>query len=93
MTRIRDLLNLGPVMEERLAAVGVDTAEEMARIGAVECWRRLRFAHGKQVTLIALYAMDAAIDGVDWRSLGEDRKAALREEAGASEGATLGAEA
>lgn len=84
MTRIRDLLNLGPVMEDRLAAVGVTTAEDLARLGAAECWRRLRFAHGKAVTLVALYAMDAAIDGVDWRALSADRKAALRAEAGAA---------
>ena len=79
-------------MEERLAGVGVATAEEMARLGAAECWRRLRFAHGKSVTLVALYAMDAAIDGVDWRSLTEERKTALRDEAGAAAGEPLGTE-
>lgn len=93
MTRIRDLLNLGPVMEERLAAVGVATAEEMARLGAADCFQRLRTAYGRQVTLIALYAMDAAIDGVDWRALSESRKAALREAAGVAAGEPLGAEA
>ena len=92
MTRIRDLLNLGPVMEERLASVGVPTAEDMARLGAVECFHRLRFAFGRQVSLVALYAMDAAIDGADWRALSEERKAALRDAAGASAGEPLGTE-
>ena len=85
MTRVRDLHNLGTMMEERLDAVGVACAEDLARIGVVECYRRLRFAFGAEITWNALYAMDAALEGVDWRSLSKERKAALREAASAGE--------
>lgn len=87
MTRIRDLLNLGPVMESRLAEVDITTAEQLARIGVVEAYSRLKFAFGAAITLNALYAMEAALEGLDWRELPEDRKRDLREAAGASGGA------
>jgi hypothetical protein len=79
VTRIRDLLNLGPVMENRLAEVDITTAEQLARVGVVEAYQRLKFAFGAAITLNALYAMDAALDGLDWRDLSEDRKRELRE--------------
>lgn len=85
MTRIRDLHNLGVMMEERLAAVGIDCAEDLARVGVIEAYRRLRAAYAEQTSWNALYAMDAAIEGVDWRALPRERKAALREAAGADD--------
>jgi DNA transformation protein len=79
VTRIRDLLNLGPVMENRLAEVDITTAEQLARVGVVEAYARLKFAFGAAITLNALYAMDAALDGLDWRDLPDERKQELRE--------------
>ena len=83
MTRVRDLLNLGPVMENRLAEVDITTAEQLARVGVIEAYARLKFAFGAAITLNALYAMEAALGGLDWRELSEERKRELRE--GASE--------
>jgi DNA transformation protein len=84
VTRIRDLLNLGPVMESRLEAVGVTTAEQLARMGVVEAYRRLKAAHGPAITVSALYAMDAAIQGLDLKDLSPDRREELRLAAGAA---------
>lgn len=84
MTRIRDLLNLGPVMENRLAEVDITTAEQLARVGVVEAYARLKFAFGAAITLNALYAMEAAIEGLDWRELPDERKRELREAASAT---------
>lgn len=77
-------------MEARLTEIGIATAEDLARAGPVEAYQRLRAAFGAAVTLNALYAMEAAIDGVDWRTLAPERRAALRRAAGAGE--ALGAE-
>lgn len=82
MTRIRDLFNLGPVMENRLAEVDITTAEQLARIGVVEAYGRLKFAFGQAVSLNALYAMDAALQGLDMKDLPEERRRELREAAG-----------
>jgi DNA transformation protein len=70
--------NLGPVTLRRLAEIGVETEEDLRRMGAAEAWRRLRFAFGKDVTLNALYALQAALIGSDWRDLPEETRRRLR---------------
>lgn len=82
MTRIRDLLNLGPAIEHRLAEVGITTAEQLARIGVVEAYAKLKCAFGGAIGLSALYAMDAAIQGLDAKELPDERRRELREAAG-----------
>jgi hypothetical protein len=69
-------------MESRLAEVDIATAEQLARIGVVEAYGRLKFAFGQAISLNALYAMDAAIQGLDLKELSEDRRRELREAAG-----------
>lgn len=82
MTRIRDLLNLGPAIETRLAEVGVTTAEHLARVGVVEAYAKLKETFGGAIGLNVLYAMDAALQGLDAKELPEERRRELREAAG-----------
>jgi DNA transformation protein len=77
--RIEDLHSLGPVTAKRLAEVGIGTAAELRRVGAVAAYLRLRHRFGRDVTLNALYGLDAAVRDVHWRSIEESRKAELRE--------------
>lgn len=86
MTRIRDLFNLGPVMENRLAEVDITTAEQLAKVGVIEAYARLKFAFGATITLNALFAMDAAIQGLDTKDLPGERKHELRQAAAAGLG-------
>lgn len=72
--------NLGPQMELWLKEVDVSSDQELREIGAVAAYSRLRFMFGKQVSIIALYAMQAALIGCDWRSITSEEKAALRKE-------------
>jgi DNA transformation protein and related proteins len=69
--------NLGPKMELWLRQVDIKTADELKHVGAVAAYGRLRFMFGKQISVIALYAMQAAIIGCDWRSITTEEKAAL----------------
>ncbi len=73
--------NLGPQMEKWLKEVGITTEADLKKIGAVAAWCRLRFAFGKQISVIALYAMEAALIGCDWRSITAEEKAGLRKAA------------
>jgi len=61
-----------------LADVGVHREGDLRRIGAVDAYHRLKFRFGRQVTIIALYAMEAALRGCDWRSLDPETKERLR---------------
>jgi DNA transformation protein and related proteins len=70
--------NLGPQMQRWLKEVDINTAEDLKHVGAVAAYGRLRFMFGKQVSIIALYAMQAALIGCDWRSITVEEKTALR---------------
>jgi DNA transformation protein len=88
MTRtLAELPNLGPMMAEKLARVGILDEAELRAIGAPAAFLRLR-ATGEKVSLIALYALDAALEGRHWLDTGEERKRALRS-AAAFDGADL----
>ncbi|HNR76849.1 MAG TPA: TfoX/Sxy family protein [Parvularculaceae bacterium] len=79
---ISQLRNLGPKTERMLSEVVFFDADTLAAIGAVEAYRRLRFAGGG-VSLNALYVMEAALRDIDWRALEPREKAELRRRAGA----------
>lgn len=76
--RIEDLPNLGPYMARRLAEIEVTDEDALRALGAVEAYQRLRFMFGREMTLNALWAMEAALLGLDWRHLSEAHKQALR---------------
>ena len=42
MGELSGLPNIGPKIEEQLKAVGIDTAEELRRIGAENAWLRIQ---------------------------------------------------
>lgn len=80
-TRIQDMRNLGPAMARMLAEIDVLCEEHLRNLGAVEAYCRLKFRFGQHITSIALYAMEAAIRGCDWRSLDRETKEHLRRQA------------
>jgi len=78
---IGGLPGIGPVTQSRLEEAGIRTASELRAIGAVEAYRRLRFMFPRQVSLNALYALEAALRGCHWLDLPQDVKIALQHEA------------
>jgi hypothetical protein len=87
--RIGDLHSLGPVTAGRLAEVGIATVQSLRRTGAVAAYVRLKHRFGRDITLNALYGLDAAVRDVHWRTIDDARKAELRkaaQEAGAGGG-------
>jgi DNA transformation protein and related proteins len=75
---VEGLPNLGPYIACRLSEIGVTNEDELRKLGAVAAYRRLKFQCGRDITLNALWALDAALSGTDWRHLGEARKAELK---------------
>lgn len=75
------LPSLGQTSARMLIDAGVADVEDLRRLGPIECYRRLRFFHGKRVTINFVYAMECAIHGLDWRLLSGERKAELKAEA------------
>ena len=80
--RISDMKGLGPKTSERLLRVGVDSSEELEKLGAVGAFRLLRDAFPEWASLNALWGMHAALMEIDWRALPEAVKDSLLEELG-----------
>ena len=85
--RIRDMRNLGPRTEAMLAEAGIVSEADLREVGAVEAYLRLKFIFGGHASLLALYAMEAALIGCDWRALPQETKDRLQRavEAGPAE--------
>ncbi|MFO7789317.1 MAG: TfoX/Sxy family protein [Bacteroidota bacterium] len=78
MTKLSEALNIGKVLELKLESVGIDSLEELKKVGAENA-----FAKVKQIDKNAgrsiLFAMDGAVQGVKWHEIPEERKEKLRE--------------
>jgi DNA transformation protein len=61
-----------------LLDAGITSPEALRRIGPEEAWRRLRFAHGKRVTINFIYALDIAIAGGRWDEMNPERHKQLK---------------
>ncbi|HEY4865975.1 MAG TPA: TfoX/Sxy family DNA transformation protein [Candidatus Dormibacteraeota bacterium] len=72
--------NLGPISAARLRAVGIDSPEELRRLGAVEAFLRLRRGLPFDISLVFLYALHGAVTDTDWKQLSESTRARLRRE-------------
>jgi len=72
------LPSLGPASARMLVEAGVPNVQTLRRLGAINCYRRLRFHHGKRVTINFVYALECACRGLDWRLLEAERKAELK---------------
>ena len=79
--RLRDLPNLGPASERMLRAAGIETPEQLDELGAVEAYRRA-VAAGAHPTRNLLWAIEGALEGLDWRQLPEERRRRLVTELG-----------
>ena len=69
---------VGPVTERRLIAVGVADLAALRKLGVVKAYQRLKFRFGKDVTLNALYGLEAVLTGAHWRAITPERKQELR---------------
>ena len=75
---IEAVRNLGPKSAAWLREIGIETEGQLQARGAVAAYLDLKQARGGQVSLNALYAMQAGLMDIDWRALPDEFKAALR---------------
>lgn len=72
-------LNLGAVSSQWLAEQGIQTVEELEREGVAEVFLRIR-AVQPRASLNLLWAMQAAVLGIDWRQLPPEIKEQLKDQ-------------
>lgn len=78
MPELTSMKNIGKEMARKLAAVGVDSPEALAEVGAKHAFFKLKEVY-PQVCLVHLYALEGAIRDIEFNSLPEDTKQDLKE--------------
>lgn len=76
MERLRDLQNLGPASEKMLRAAGIHSPSELAALGAVEAFLRVR-EQDLHPSLNLLYALEGALSGRHWSALPDEVRTRL----------------
>ena len=74
---LTDLPNIGPVLSGHLRAAGIETAEQLRRLGAEEAFLRIRLIK-PNACLHELEALAGAAEGVRKCDLSVQRKTALK---------------
>jgi len=75
--KIQELKGLGPKSEEQLRAVGIHTPEDLAQLGAVGAFMKLKAQKGAAPSLNFLYAMVGALENKHWTDISKTDKAHL----------------
>lgn len=72
------MMNIGKEMAKKLDSVGIDSAEELVRVGAEQAFLKVKERY-PNVCLVHLYALEGAVCNVEFNRLTEDRKRELKE--------------
>lgn len=83
-TPVEKLRNIGPKSGELLRAIGITTYAELAEVGTLESWRRVKAIAPYRVSLNWLYAIEGALTDTHWNQLPQPVIDELRAAAAAS---------
>lgn len=72
---------MGPKSTKWLNEIGISTLQDVERLGSVEVYTQLKRSRPKSVSIVVLYALEAAIMDLHWNRLPGHVKAKLREAA------------
>jgi DNA transformation protein len=72
--------NMGPKSSEWLASIGVHSLEDVARLGVVETYKRVKAAYPEKVSLNMLYGLQAALLDIPIDHLPKDIRDQLKRE-------------
>jgi len=72
--------NIGPKSKQWLASIGVHTLDDVASLGVVETYKRVKAAYPEKVSLNLLYAPQAALLDLPWNELPRDIKEELKQQ-------------
>ena len=79
MARISTSPNLGPASEAAFTKAGIETAEELRRLGPQEAYRRL-LSSGTRPHFIGYYVLVMGLQGRPWNDCKGEEKKRLRAE-------------
>lgn len=78
MRSLDSMLNIGKEMKAKLFSIGVISAEDLIKLGSKEVYSQLKERY-PNVCLVHLYALQGAIDNVDYDKLPDEVKRDLKQ--------------
>ena len=78
MAELTSMANIGGEMAKKLTAVGIDSPEKLMELGSKQAFFKLKEAY-PNVCLVHLYALEGAVQGIEFNLLPEERKKELKE--------------
>lgn len=77
MSILTSMANIGREMARKLTVIGVDSPEKLTALGAEQAFLQLKAAYPR-VCAVHLYALEGAIQNIDFNQLSEKRKKELK---------------
>ena len=73
MPGLTSMRNIGREMARKLLTVGINSPEQLTAIGAKQAFFQLKAVY-PQVCLVHLYALEGAVEGIEFNRLSEEKK-------------------
>lgn len=77
MTELTSMRNIGKELERKLKIIGVNSAEDLKKLGSKETFFQLK-QRFPEVCLVHLYTLEGAITDTNFNELSEETKKALK---------------
>lgn len=78
MSSLQRVKGIGPKTAQWLGEIGIESEDDIHRLGAVEIYKRLKVHRPREVSLNALWGLEAIIMGIRWDQLPQDVKDDLK---------------
>lgn len=78
MSELTSMKNIGKEMAKKLESVGIDSAESFVETGAKQAFLKLKAVY-PGICLVHLYALEGAIQNIEFNGLSEEKKKELKE--------------
>lgn len=78
MGELSKLPNIGDKLEAQLVEVGIETTEQLKKVGSKQAWLAIN-AIDNSACINRLCAIEGAIQGIRWHSLSNEVKNELKE--------------
>ena len=81
---LSELVNIGKTIEKRLHEIGIFTREDLAEVGPLDAFRKMKKNYPDQTLPLCyyLYSLEGAIRDVHWNAIGAARKKELKDKLG-----------
>lgn len=78
MAELTSLKNIGKEIEKKLKSIGINSAEELKKVGSKDTWFRLKLKY-PEICLVHLYTLEGAITNIEYNHLSDKTKKELKQ--------------